>query len=127
MVKILMVAAGGGLGSVLRYLLAGWCQEWTGSSFPIGTLMVNILGCLAIGVLNTLFLGPIPIREEYRIAVTIGILGGFTTFSTFGWETMSLANDRQWLWAGANMMCSVGLGLAAVWIGTRLAEKWFGV
>jgi len=127
MVKILMIAAGGGLGSVMRYLLAGWCQTWTRTTFPIGTLVVNVLGCLAIGVLNTAFLNLIPIREEYRIGLTIGILGGFTTFSTFGWETVSLANERQWLWAGANIICSVAMGLAAVWIGTRLAEKWFGV
>ncbi|HOW71962.1 MAG TPA: fluoride efflux transporter CrcB [Phycisphaerae bacterium] len=127
MVKILMIAAGGGVGSVMRYLLAGWCQAWSGGTFPIGTLVVNVLGCLAIGVLNTALTSPLPIREEYRVALTVGILGGFTTFSTFGLETVSLVNERQWLWAGANILGSLVLSLAAVWIGMRLSEKWLGV
>jgi fluoride exporter len=127
MTRILLIAAGGGLGSVLRYLVAGWGQRLSNGSFPLGTLLVNVIGCLAIGFLNTAFSGPILIRQEYRIALTIGVLGGFTTFSAFGWETFSLAGDGQTVRALANVLLSIGLGLVAVWIGCRLAEKWFGV
>lgn len=127
MMKIVMVALGGGLGSVLRYLVQGWGQKLTSGSFPVGTLAVNVIGCLAIGFLNYAFSGPILIRQEYRIALTVGILGGFTTFSTFGWETFSMANDGQGLRAIMNLLLSVTLGFGAVLIGYRLAEKWFGV
>lgn len=126
-VRLALVALGGGFGSVLRYLLAGWCQRLGGGAFPLGTLAVNVLGCLAIGVLKAAFSGSLLVREEYQIALTIGLLGGFTTFSTFGWETFALANDGDWLRAGLNLLLSVGLGFAAVLIGYRLAEKWFGV
>ena len=71
--------------------------------------------------------GPILIREEYRIGLTVGVLGGFTTFSTFGLETFNLANDGQWRFAMLNMALSCGLGLAAVWLGYRAAERWFGL
>ena len=127
MVKIMMVAAGGGLGSVLRYLVQGWGQRLSNGSFPVGTLAVNVIGCLVIGFLNYAFSGPILIRQEYRIAVTVGVLGGFTTFSSFGWETFALANDGQGLRAIMNLLLSVTLGFSAVMIGYRLAEKWFGV
>lgn len=122
-----LIALGGAFGSVMRYLVAGWGQRLVDGAFPLGTLMVNIVGCLFIGVLNVAFTGPVLIRPEYRMALTVGILGGFTTFSTFGWETFSLANDREFIRAAVNVVLSVGLGLAAVWAGARLAERWFGV
>ncbi len=127
MVKIMMVAVGGGLGSVLRYLVQGWGQRLSNGSFPVGTLAVNIIGCLLIGILNYVFSGPILIRQEYRIGLTVGVLGGFTTFSSFGWETFALANDGQGLRAILNLLLSVTLGFCAVLAGYRLAEKWFGV
>ena len=127
MAKLALVALGGGFGSVLRYLLAGWCQQLTKGSFPIGTLVVNILGCLAIGLLKAAFSGSLLIKEEYQVALTIGVLGGFTTFSAFAFETFARSNERDWMWAGLNVLLSVGLGLAAVWLGYRLGEKHFGV
>jgi len=127
MYKILLVAAGGGVGSAMRYLVAGWGQRLTDGTFPVGTLIVNITGCFLLGLLNYLFSGPYLIREEYRTAITIGFLGGFTTFSTFGWETFSLTNDGQALRAILNILSSVLLGFAAVWMGYRLTEKCFGV
>jgi len=127
MVKLLLVAAGGGMGSVLRYLIAGWGQRLIAGPFPVGTMLVNIVGCFCIGFLNAAFSGPILIRQEYRIALTIGLLGGFTTFSAFGWETFALANDGQGIRAMMNLLLSVTLCFAAVWIGYRLAEKCFGV
>ena len=127
MVRIMMVAAGGGLGSVLRYLVQGWGQRLSNGSFPVGTLTVNVIGCLVIGFLNYAFTGALLIRQEYRIALTVGVLGGFTTFSSFGWETFAMANDGQGLRAIMNLLLSVALGFCAVLVGYRLAEKWFGV
>jgi len=121
MTKLLFIAGGGALGSVLRYLAAGWGQRLTPGVFPLGTLLVNLTGCLAIGYLGTLFAGPALVREEYRLALLVGFLGGFTTFSTFGYESYSLLTDREWGLAGGNLILSNVLGLAAVWLGHRLA------
>jgi fluoride exporter len=126
MTRILMVAAGGATGAVLRYLIGGWCQKLMNSPFPIGTLAINVTGCFLIGFLATVFSRYILIRDEYRIAILIGVLGGFTTFSTFGWETFSLINDGQKWHAAANLLLSNVVGLGGVWIGYRLAEKWYG-
>src|ERR1051325_4106279 len=94
MFRIVLIALGGGLGSVLRYLLGGWVQSQSRGAFPIGTLAVNVVGCLFIGFLNTVFSGPVLIKPEYRMGLTVGILGGFTTFSTFGWETFGAIDER---------------------------------
>lgn len=127
MMKFLLIAAGGALGSVMRYVMAGWVQRFGDGLFPWGTLVVNVLGCLAIGFLSGMFAGPILIREEYRIGLTVGVLGGFTTFSTFGLESFNLVNDGQFKGALANVGLSCGLGFLAVWFGYRLAERMFGV
>ena len=127
MLKLVMIAAGGGVGALLRYGVAGWAQKLGGGSFPLGTLVVNVSGCLVIGTLAALFAGPHLIREEYRLAILVGVLGAFTTFSTFGLETLSLANAGQLRLAVLNIVLSNGCGLASVWIGYRLGVKWFGV
>ncbi|NLX21877.1 MAG: fluoride efflux transporter CrcB [Phycisphaerae bacterium] len=127
MTRILLIALGGGLGSVLRYLMAGWTQSFVAGPFPVGTMAVNVSGCLIIGFANYLFSGPMPIQPEYRIGLTIGLLGGYTTFSTFGWETIALVNDGQGWRALGNVLLSVGLGLLGVWLGCRLAQRWAGV
>lgn len=124
--RYVLVVFGGGIGSLLRYIIAGWGQRLVNGSFPLGTLTVNVIGCLLIGFLNYIFSGPVLIRQEYRIGLTVGILGGFTTFSTFGYETFALANDGQGLRAMMNMLLSITLGFAAVMIGYRLAQWWFG-
>ena len=129
MAKVILVFLGSGLGGCLRYVVAGWVQSWTTASFPTGTLVVNVCGCLAVGFLSAMFASPAgsAVREEYRIAILIGIVGGFTTYSAFGNETLSLAADRQTLFAALNVILSVLLGLAAVWLGTRLAARIYGV
>ena len=123
MTKYVFIALGGAFGSVLRYALQGAVQRWTGGTFPAGTLVVNLLGCLAVGALSAWFAGPLQIREEYRIGLTVGVLGGFTTFSTFGLETYNLAAMGESRFAWANMALSCGLGVAAVWLGYRLVER----
>ena len=111
---------------MLRYWLAGWGQKLSAGVFPLGTLMVNLAGCLAIGFFATVLAGPLLVREEYRLALLVGLLGGFTTFSTFGYETLALLGDREWGPAALNLVLSNGLGLLAVLVGARLAERWPG-
>lgn len=127
MLKWLLIAVGGAFGSMLRYALQGWVQNSVGTIFPWGTLAVNLTACLAIGLLGGLFAGPQLIREEYRIGLTIGVLGGYSTFSTFGLETFNLANDKEFGLAALNLLLSCGLGVLAVLAGYRIAEHWFGV
>jgi CrcB protein len=124
---MLLIGLGGALGSVLRFVLGGWIQRVTPGSFPAGTLVVNVTGCLAIGFLGTLFAfpGPVQIREEYRLAILVGILGGFTTFSSFGRETFDLAVDKQFALAALSVLLSNGAGLGAVWVGHRVAQRFF--
>jgi CrcB protein len=125
--KLFYIALGGAIGSVLRYLIQGWVQRSTSDTFPTGTLAVNLLGCLVIGVLSAFFAGPHLIREHHRLGLTVGVIGGFTTFSTFALESFMLANDSQWRYALANMVASCVLGFLGVWLGYRLGEWWFGV
>ena len=127
MLKWLLIAVGGAGGSLLRYAFQGWVQRLAGSSFPVGTLAVNVTACFAIGILSGFFAGPQLIREEYRIGLTVGVLGGYSTFSTFGLESFNLANDSEYGLALLNMLVSCVAGFAAVWIGYRISERWFGV
>jgi len=110
----------------MRYSVAGWAQRLSNGSFPLGTLTVNVIGCAAIGFLAPLLTGPVLIREEYRLAVLVGLLGGFTTFSTYGWETISLADDGQRWLAVVNILACNLLGLAAAWAAARLATTIYG-
>lgn len=109
-----------------RYVVAGLGQRLTDGAFPLGTLIVNVIGCAGIGVLAAIFAGPAFVREEIRLALMVGFLGGFTTFSTFGFETFSLLAERAW-WAGAmNLVISNVAGLVAVWLGYRAVVLWQG-
>lgn len=125
--KLLYIAIGGATGSLLRYALQGWVQRLTVSTFPMGTLTVNVLGCFVLGFLGGYFAGPQLVREEVRIGVTVGLLGGFTTFSTFGLESFLLANEGELRFAFLNIVLSCTCGYLAVWLGYRLAEHWYGV
>jgi CrcB protein len=123
MTKLLFIAAGGGAGALLRFLVSGWGQRLTASTFPLGTLVVNLTGCLLIGFAAGALSGPWIVREEHRLGLMVGLLGGFTTFSTFGFETFALIEDRQWFYVGLNLLASNGLGLVAVWLGYRVAQQ----
>jgi CrcB protein len=118
----LAIFVGGGLGAMLRYALGGWVQGLSGSFFPWGTLAVNASGCFAIGVLATWLEERSLLGSSARLFVLVGILGGYTTFSTFGFETWKLVESAQWLRAAANALGSVAIGLAAVVGGVAVAR-----
>ena len=123
MMVVILVGSGGFLGSVLRYLVGQWVLGLSGnSSFPYGTLVVNVLGCLAIGILNGVAETRGLFNPEIRGLIFIGLLGGFTTFSSFSYETLALAREGQVLPAFLNVLLQMGLCLGAVWAGYRLSH-----
>lgn len=123
MLQVLLVGAGGFLGAILRYALGGWVHDMlNNASFPYGTLVVNAVGCLLIGFLSGLAESRAVFGPEARLFIFIGILGGFTTFSSFAYETFSLARDTQNLAAIVNVFAQVILGLIGVWFGNLLAR-----
>lgn len=123
MMKVLCIFLGSGIGGVLRYWLSGLVQP-VGSSFPFGTLMVNVSGCFVMGVLISLWgSGPGAVREELRAAIMVGLLGGFTTFSTFGRDTLHLVQQTAYGRADAYVSSSLLLSLAATWLGAWLARR----
>jgi CrcB protein len=128
MIKILYVGLGGFLGSISRYLVAGAAQRLFPAtiSFPTGTFAVNITGCLIIGLLSGIAETRQIFNPETRILIFVGFLGGFTTFSTFGFETFSLIRDQQYFSAISNILLHVFLGLIAVWLGFILSRYLFG-
>lgn len=123
MLNILLVGIGGFIGSIARYLTSGYVQQMTQSvGFPYGTLAVNLIGCFVIGVLAELADARGVFTTESRSFVFVGILGGFTTFSSFSNETMNLMRDGEMLPAFANVSVHIVLGLGAVWLGRLVAH-----
>jgi len=120
--NILLVGFGGFIGSVLRYLASGYVQQSTKSiNFPFGTLAVNVIGCFIIGFLAQLAEDRGVFTSQSRLFVFTGFLGGFTTFSSFGNETLNLARDSQRMNAFANVGANVIVGLFAVWLGRTVS------
>lgn len=123
MLALLLVGAGGFLGSVFRYVLSGWVHRVLDNPwFPYGTLVVNVSGSVAIGFLSGLAENRSLFTSDARLFVFIGILGGFTTFSSFALETFSLGRNTQIAAALANIMMQVLLGLLGVWFGNLLSR-----
>jgi CrcB protein len=116
------VAIGGAVGSTLRYGLSGWLMNRSAGTFPWGTLAVNVLGCVAMGVLGRLLFESVA-RPELRMGILVGLLGGFTTFSTFSFETLQLVNDRQFGSAAIYVLLTNAGCLSGVWLACRLVEK----
>lgn len=123
MIGILLVGVGSLFGGVFRYGLSIWVHRLLDNPwFPYGTLAVNALGCLAIGFLSGLAEARAAFTPEARLFLFVGVLGGFTTFSSFALETFSLARDTQSLAALVNIGLQLVLGLLAVWLGNILAH-----
>jgi CrcB protein len=119
--QIFFVALGGAIGALARWGLAAAIQR-PGLAFPLGTLVINVLGCLAIGVVMALVEERASISPETRLFLAVGILGSFTTFSTFGFETIALLRDREHLLAFLSVAGNLGIGLAAVVAGRALVR-----
>ena len=119
---ILLVAAGGAVGSVARYLMASSIQSSTGWSFPIGTVLVNILGCFLIGALYVLLVARPDPRQDLRALLMVGVMGGFTTFSSFSLETVTMAMNGNYTGATLNVVLSVAACLAGTVLGIALAR-----
>lgn len=123
MLNALWIFLGGGLGSLGRWWLSGVVANRFGQTFPWGTLVVNVTGCFVIGLFATAtgpegrWLAPAPLRQFFML----GVCGGYTTFSSFSLQTLTLAEDGQWFKAGANSVLSLGLCLVGVWLGHLLA------
>ena len=120
--SFLWIVVGGAVGTGARYLAATAIQTRADSSFPFGTLTVNLVGCLLIGLLATMLSDATGSRENLRLALVVGCLGGFTTFSSFGLETLNLMNSGQWSAANGYVLASNLGGLAAAWCGMRAAS-----
>jgi CrcB protein len=117
MKELLLVGIGGGLGAMARYGLSGFAHRVLGASFPYGTLAVNVLGCLVIGAVLYLVEGRAVLSLQARLFLATGILGGLTTFSSFGYETLELLRSQQLRLALLNVAANVVLGLGSVWLG----------
>ena len=119
--NILLVGLGGFVGSAARYTIAGALQSLTTSGrFPLGTLGVNVIGCFAIGLLAGWAESIPAFSPSTRLLLMVGLLGGFTTFSSFGYETVEMLRNSRPLLAFANVALQVGLGLPAVWLGLTM-------
>lgn len=118
----LLVALGGALGSVARFWLSGLVAARYGETFPWGTLVINVTGSFIIGIFGALTTPEFssPHRATIIQFCMIGICGGYTTFSSFSLQTLNLLRDREWLYAGGNVILSVVLCLIAVWLGFLL-------
>lgn len=122
---ILCIALGGALGAVARYTLGSWIHSWAGSGFPWGTFAINAIGSLLIG-LSLHYLDATDAAPELRALVTVGLLGAFTTFSTFTYEAIVLLQEGAWVRAAAYTLGSLTIGLLAagggLYIGGRLLQ-----
>jgi CrcB protein len=117
MAKWLVVGLGSFLGGIARYALSGLVHRYAGAGFPWGTLAVNVAGCFLIGGALHLVEDRAMLAPETRLFVAVGLLGGFTTFSAFGWETFELLRGSEPILALLNVAGNVLLGLASVWLG----------
>ena len=117
MIRLLLVCLGGFLGSGLRYLVSTGTSKWFEGKFPAGTLIVNVVGCFFIGFIMELSVHNKNITPEIRLFLTTGILGGFTTFSTFGLETVNFMSDSRYVIGILYATLNLGLGLIAVILG----------
>lgn len=122
MLKIVAVAVGGSFGAVARYLVSMWAADRFGAGFPYGTLIANIAGCFVIGAFMTLTTERIIINPHWRLLVTVGFIGGLTTFSSLSFETLKLLEDAQAVMALYNLLLNVAVGFFATWLGISLAR-----
>ncbi len=121
--RLILIAVFGAVGTLARYGLQGLVQVRTGGTFPYGTLAINLSGCFLLGLIGQLTLNRMIIPPDWRVAIAVGFFGGYTTFSSFGWETAKMLEDGEWLPATTYVAASVVARLFLSVAGIRLANK----
>ena len=121
--RLLLIALFGAIGTLARYGLQGVVQIKMGSTFPYGTLLINLTGCFFLGLVGQLTLNRMIISPDWRVAIAVGFFGGYTTFSSFGWETAKMLEAGEWLRAGTYVASSVVLGLILSVAGINIANR----
>ncbi|HAO25595.1 MAG: fluoride efflux transporter CrcB [Methylophaga sp.] len=121
--QLTAIAVGGAAGALLRFAMSNGVYKILGRDFPYGTLAVNVLGSLLIGILFILLIEKLAVAAEWRAGLIVGLLGAFTTFSTFSLETFTLLEDGAFVKAGLNVLLSVVLCLLATWLGISLGRQ----
>lgn len=122
MTRLAWLFLAGGIGALTRFSLAGLIQRWSGSSFPLGTFVINIFGCLLFGWIWSLAEERLLISGETRFILLTGFIGAFTTFSTFAFESSGLLRDSEWLLAAGNILGQTVLGMFAILAGMALGR-----
>jgi CrcB protein len=121
-VQYVAVAVGAMLGANLRFVVGNWAADQFGADFPYGTLLINVSGAFAIGIVLSFIGERVGISPMWRLFFATGFLGGYTTFSSYAWETLSLVQDGDWLPAAAYVLGSNLVGLFGVWLGAVVAR-----
>ena len=121
--RLALIAIFGAIGTLARYGLQGLVQIRVASTFPYGTLLINLTGCFFLGLIGQFTLNRMVIPPDWRVAIAVGFFGGYTTFSSFGWETAKMLEDGEWLRASAYVGASVAAGLLLSIAGIRLANQ----
>jgi CrcB protein len=122
LLKLFWIGLGGFCGANLRYMVQTWSADRWGSSFPYGTLIANVTGILILGFIVTLATQRVALSPNWRLFLTVGLLGGYTTFSSFTVETLNMMETGRWTASGVYLVGSVLLGLAGAYLGIVLAR-----
>jgi len=127
--RLLLICLGGAVGTAARYGVGGLAARWWGTEFPYGTLIVNVTGSFLIGFIQQVGLNTLAISDTLRLVLTIGVMGGYTTYSSFSYETLRLVEEGSWFSALLNVVLTTGLCLALCALGLalgRIAVGWKG-
>jgi CrcB protein len=127
MARFLTICLAGAVGTGCRYLLSGWVPRFTGPAFPWGTLVVNVIGSFLLGLLMQLALSTELVDPDLRVVLGVGFLGGFTTYSSFNYETLRLLEERSWAFAAGNVAGTLAGCLLAGFAGVALARRVAGL
>jgi fluoride exporter len=121
--RLTLIALLGAIGTLARYGLQGLVQVRTGGTFPYGTLLINLTGCFLLGLIGQFTMNRLVISPDWRIAIAVGFFGGYTTFSSFGWETAKMLEDGEWLRAATYVGASVIVGTLLSVVGINVANR----
>jgi CrcB protein len=123
LLRLTLIAIFGAIGTLARYALQGFVQVRAAGTFPYGTLLINLSGCFLLGLIGQFTLNRLVIPADWRVAIAVGFFGGYTTFSSFGWETAKMLEDGEWMRAASYVAASVLAGILLSFAGIRLANR----